>query len=295
MPQIPLGEENRADSPTTDTDNKTHQVLPDLAYQRLAIVNIAFYGVPQSGHWVLIDAGVPKMASRILEAARERFGDVPPAAIILTHGHVDHVGSLEDLLETWDVPVYAHELEFPYLDGSAAYPPPDKTVGGGLFPLLSGMFPRDPINISDRLRALPADGSVPAMDGWQWISVPGHTPGQIALWREADRTLMPADAFITTRQESVYAVAVQAAEMHGPPTYFTQDWQAARDSVQRLAALEPELVVSGHGRAMHGEAMRTALHALAENFESVAVPKNGAYVQHPTRAADGSAYPPPHK
>jgi hypothetical protein len=72
--------------------------------------------------------------------------------------------------------------------------------------------------------------------------------------------------------------------------YFTTDFEAAKASVQMLAKLEPELAVTGHGRAMHGPEMRTALHLLAENFDYCAVPKHGRYVNAPARLADGTAY-----
>ena len=85
----------------------------------------------------------------------------------------------------------------------------------------------------------------------------------MSFWREADRTLIVGDAFIATAQESAYAAATQEVEMHGPPMYFTPDWVSARTSVERLAALEPELAVTGHGRAMRGAALRDALHTLA--------------------------------
>jgi len=54
--------------------------------------------------------------------------------------------------------------------------------------------------------------------------------------------------------------------------------------VRRLAPLEPELVVTGHGPAMRGPIMRSALHVLARNFESIAVPAHGRYVKMVTRA-----------
>lgn len=72
--------------------------------------------------------------------------------------------------------------------------------------------------------------------------------------------------------------------------YFTQNWEEARDSVRMIAGLEPMLVVTGHGRAMEGPDMTAALHVLAENFDEVAVPKDGRYVRQPTSAEDGSAY-----
>ena len=294
--EIPLDPSARADDPQKDEarHDDTHEVAPDLAYKRLAIVNVAFYGIPGAGdrQWVLIDAALPHTAGLIVKAAQERFGpDSRPAAILLTHGHFDHVSALEDLATLWDVPIYAHELERPYLDGTAAYPPPDPTVGG-LMSTLSPLFPRGPLDVSSRLQNLPADGSVPAMPGWRWLHTPGHAPGHVSFWRESDRALLAGDAFITTAQESAYSAATQQVEMHGPPMYFTPDWPSAKASVERLAALEPELAITGHGRAMHGAAMRDALHALARDFDRVAVPDHGKYVLHPATAADGSAYVP---
>jgi glyoxylase-like metal-dependent hydrolase (beta-lactamase superfamily II) len=129
------------------------------------------------------------------------------------------------------------------------------------------------------------------MPGWKWVFTPGHTPGHISLWRETDRSLIAGDAFITTDQESVYAVATQRAEMHGPPMYYTQNWESSEASVKRLAALSPEIVITGHGRAMQGEDMRRALRTLADRFWDVAVPKHGKYTNNPTDPVSGSAYP----
>jgi glyoxylase-like metal-dependent hydrolase (beta-lactamase superfamily II) len=195
------------------------------------------------------------------------------------------VGALRELAKRWDVPIFAHERELPYLDGSVAYPPPDPSVGGGLMATLSRFYPRGPIDVSRWLEVLPPDGSVPGMPGWSWIHTPGHTPGHVSLWREGGRTVIAGDAFITTRQESAYAVATQRPEIHGPPMYFTPDWEAAAESVRRLAALEPELVVTGHGPPLEGPEMREGLRMLARDFERVAVPEHGRYT--PRKAAGG--------
>jgi glyoxylase-like metal-dependent hydrolase (beta-lactamase superfamily II) len=276
--QIPLDPADRAIP--DDSHDSVHELLPDLAYRRLGIVNIAFYGNKSDagGHWVLIDAGLQTTAHLILSAAAERFGsDSKPAAIVMTHGHFDHVGALKTLVERWDVPIYAHALEIPFLDASVSYPPADPAVGNGLMARLSPLFPRGPVDVSPWLKKLPADGTVPEMPGWKWLHTPGHAPGHISLWRPADRTLVAGDAIVTTRQESVYAALRQTPEMHGPPQYFTPDWKAAESSVRLLAALEPELVLTGHGVPMHGPHMRAALRQLAENFFTVAVPEHGKY------------------
>jgi glyoxylase-like metal-dependent hydrolase (beta-lactamase superfamily II) len=270
--QIPLTPDAIAD--LQHPEDGTTEIAADLAYRRLALVNVVFFGQPNCGdrEWVLIDAGVAGMTGRIESAARERFGEgARPLAIILTHGHFDHVGCLEALAEKWDAPIFAHPLERKFLDGSVEYPPPDTSAGGGIMPLLSPLFPRKPIDVSKRLCSL-LDDNVPGMPGWRWLHTPGHTPGHVSLWREQDRALIVGDAFITTAQESAYAVAVQKPEMHGPPKYFTPDWPAARASVKQLAALAPELVVTGHGGAMQGAEMRHALHQLARDFDEVALP-----------------------
>jgi len=277
---------------------RTTEVAADLAYRRLLLVNVVFVGRPGAGDrgWVLIDTGVPGTGPLIVSAAAERFGSgARPAAIILTHGHFDHVGTLKDLAERWEAPVFAHRLERPYLDGRAAYPPPDPTVGGGLMSLLSPLYPRGPVDVGARLQDLPADGSVPHMQGWRWLHTPGHSAGHVSFWREEDRALIAGDAFITTRQESAYAATApnQPPELHGPPMYFTPDWEKAGASVRRLAELEPEVAVTGHGPAVQGADLRAALHTLARDFDSIAVPQHGRYVGHPAREEDGSAYPAP--
>ncbi len=289
--QIPLATSARASE--HDRDEGLHEIAPDLAYRRLLMVNVVFVGPPDAGdrNWVLVDAGLWGTKSLITGAAEARFGvGARPSAIIMTHGHFDHVGALESLAEAWDVPVYAHALERPYLDGSAAYPPGDPSVGGGLLASLAGFYPTRPVDVGSRLRPLPADGSVPGMPGWRWLHTPGHAPGHVSLWRETDRTLIVGDAFVTTTQESAYAVAVQSPVMHGPPRYFTIDWNKARASVETLAALQPRLIVTGHGRAMQGDAMTEALGTLARTFDHVARPERGRYIDRPARAEDGSAY-----
>ena len=82
---------------------------------RIGFVNV-FAVTHASGSWTLIDAGVPFSASAIRNWAESHFDD-PPLAIVLTHGHFDHVSGASDLAQRWDVPIYAHPLEAPYLTG----------------------------------------------------------------------------------------------------------------------------------------------------------------------------------
>jgi glyoxylase-like metal-dependent hydrolase (beta-lactamase superfamily II) len=273
------------------------EVAHDVECVRTGIVNCFLYGEPGAGdrEWVLIDAGMIGFGHTIVRHAAHRFGaESRPAAIVMTHGHFDHVGALRELAEAWNVPVYAHPLELPYLTGRSSYPPPDPTVGGGFMALGSTLYPRGPIDLGERVQPLPEDGSVPGMPGWRWLWTPGHTPGHVSFFRDSDAVLIAGDAFVTTRQESLLAVLEQRPELHGPPSYFTQDWDAARGSVQRLAELMPEVVATGHGRPMHGRVMREALETLAANFEMLAVPRDGRYVRAPAIADErGTVSVPP--
>ena len=274
-------------SPVSPATTEAQPLLDDLAYLRTIMVNLYLVGLPEAGDrgWVLVDTGMAGSTERIVRAAEGRFGlGSRPAAIVLTHGHFDHVGAVGALARWWDVPVYSHRLELPYLTGRSSYPPPDPSVGGGLVSALSWSFPRGPIDLGDLVKPLPEEGWVPGLPGWRWVFTPGHTPGHVALFRDADRALIAGDAVVTTRQESAAAVISQRRELCGPPRYFTPDWVAAARSVATLANLEPDLLATGHGEPLRGPSVTANLRDLARDFHRRAVPGHGRYVAYPAEA-----------
>jgi len=268
-----------SNSGSPDAKRPEDRLPEDVTYLRTMISNVVMVGMPGSGRWVLVDTGMPGSTSKIIKAARERFGSEKPLAIVFTHGHFDHSGSIKDLVELFpDVPVYAHELELPFLTGKADYPPGDPTVGGGLMAASAPLYPNKGIDLGTRVQPLPADGSVPFLPDWHWLHTPGHSEGHISLFRSLDGTLIAGDAFITVKQESALAVLTQRREIHGPPTYFTPNWEAARTSVARLAALRPASAVTGHGEPMAGSELTEGLERLHHDFDRLAVPASGRYV-----------------
>lgn len=220
--------------------NQPQPLAPGVTWLPLALANVFLLGEPGQP-WILVDTGTPGSASTIRQVAETLYNGMPPHAILLTHAHFDHAGAVRELADLWNVPIYVHELEVPYVTGRSDYPPQDPTVGG-VFAQLSRAFPHHGYNFGERVQLLPQDGSVPGTAGWRWFHVPGHTAGQVALFREHDRVLLAADALVTVNQNELLPLLMQKPVFFWPPPYLTTDWQQARQSVEQLAALERHIL-----------------------------------------------------
>ena len=266
-------------------------VAPGVGRLGILFVNVLALGEP-GGPWLLVDAGLPGSAGVIHRAVARRFGTgARPEAILLTHGHFDHVGAARNLAEGWDVPLFAHPLETPYLTGRSDYPPRDPTMGGAMAQM-SRLMPDHGYDFDDLVRELPADGTVPVLRDWRWLHTPGHTPGHVSLYREADRVLLAADAFATMNLDSWSAFLTRKRELSRPSPPFTFDWATTRRSIMKLAALEPKVLAAGHGLAMEGDHIAAELRRFTESFTP---PGRGRYVVSPPVADEGGVeeLPPP--
>lgn len=245
--------------------------------------------------WILVDTGPSGSGGRIIAMAEAIFGNgAKPNAIVLTHGHADHAGGVEELLEHWDVPVYAHELEIPYLTGQSSYPPPDPSVGHGLMSLLSVFFGRKQTDLGERITPIVMSEGLNELPEWKIIYTPGHAPGHISLFFPLNTTLIAGDAIATTQAESAIALLGDVKKLSGPPMYMTPDWEAAEQSVGALAGLEPRIIAAGHGPVLRGREATEALKELSANFRDVAIPSSGRYVDKPAIADEaGVQYVPP--
>ena len=266
------------------------EVTSDIARLQVAIANVYFVGAP-GGAWTLVDTGVPGFAAYIKLMAEQRYGaGARPEAIVLTHGHFDHAGSALALAREWDVPIYAHPLEMPYITGKSLYPPYDPTVGGFLAFALR-LIPQTYRNLSPYVRALTEDGKVPSLPDWEWYFTPGHAPGHISLFRPSDRTLIAGDAFATVDADNAIDFLTSKRELNRPPAPATPDYESAQSSLQQLAGLEPLTVACGHGAAMSGPEIPTQLHAFSRQ---TVMPEHGRYVLNPaTTNEEGIVSVPP--
>jgi glyoxylase-like metal-dependent hydrolase (beta-lactamase superfamily II) len=250
------------------------EIARGVAVLPMSISNAYLVGDARS--WVLVDSGTPGNAQNIREAAEARFGaGAKPRAIILTHGHFDHAGSCPDLAESWNVNVYAHRLELPYLTGKSTYPPLDVTAPGA-FSFLARFFPARTVNLGSRVVEWNGDISSFGLAGWRSIHTPGHAPGHLVFFRQEDAVLLAGDAVTTMNLDNIIDIVTRRPQLCRPPVPATYDWQQAHESVKKLAELKAFLVAPGHGTPM--AAVWASLQELAEHFP---IPEHGRYVPEP--------------
>ncbi len=170
---------------------------------------------------VLVDAGTPSARRRILRQLRGR----ELSAHLVTHAHPDHFGSSHAVCEQLGLPLWTGDLDAEAVQ--TGRPVPSHTRVGELL-AKAKMPPGHPVE--RRLREGDAVGA-----GFHVLDVPGHSPGHIALWREADRTLIAGDVFFNLPR------------LGPPPGFLTFDPAVNRASMRRLAELRPALVLFGHG------------------------------------------------
>jgi hydroxyacylglutathione hydrolase len=184
---------------------------------------------------VLIDAATRHSKWRIFRELRGRT----LSTHVVTHAHPDHQGSTKAVCERFGVPLWAGERDADALeDGllSARQPPHPMNR------LSSAAFAGPAHAVARRLR----EGDEVA--GFAVLDTPGHSAGHISLWRDSDRTLILGDVLFGCHP------LTGVPGLHEPPACFTPDPTRNRESIRRLAALEPALVLFGHGPPVHDPA-----------------------------------------
>jgi hydroxyacylglutathione hydrolase len=183
---------------------------------------------------VVVDAGTKGAAKRLIKALRGHL----VGAHALTHAHPDHAGGSKRLVDAFEIPVWVGERDRG--DVEAGRPTAAETWAT---PAIARLSRYDPVAVARPLREGDDLGH-----GFTVLETPGHSDGHVAFWREGDRTLVVGDVLFNMN------LLTTVPGLREPPRILTRDPRRNRDSARRLAALEPELALFGHGPPLRNPA-----------------------------------------
>ncbi len=217
------------------------EIVPGVYGIAMAYVN-AFLIAGEDG-LALVDSGLPKRKDTILAVVAgiaRQPADLKH--ILITHHHVDHVGSLADLKGASDARSYVHPADTPIVRGDEPQPGPNPSsllgkLAGPLLARLSSEPPAAAVDVEVE------DGEeLPIAGGIKVVHTPGHTPGHLAFLLPAKKVLFVGDA------------AANILRLGMPFGMYTADPEQAKESIRKLAGLEFDIACFGHGRVLKGEA-----------------------------------------
>jgi glyoxylase-like metal-dependent hydrolase (beta-lactamase superfamily II) len=209
------------------------RIFPDI-YQ-LDGTDCNVYVIVESAGLTLIDTGLPWLTKRVL-AGIQALGHSPQEVrhILLTHQHIDHVGGLAALAHVTGAETWAHPTDAPAIEGRATREAPHGAIGLLFRTVLLPRLRPAPINHlvseGETLPVLSAEG------GLRVLETPGHTMGHIAFYLPARKLLIAGDA-----------VRSEGGKLTPPPAVYTLDMPLALQSVRKLAALDIDACLPGHG------------------------------------------------
>lgn len=195
----------------------------------------------------LVDTGVSVMSPGILKFIDSLKGR-SLTRILLTHGHADHVGSVDKIVSRQAIPVYAHEVEIPYINGELPYPRRKKSESNVKKDLVQPL-------------SQTTDGDLNKVAGLKPYHTPGHSPGHVVYYHEQDGVLLAGDLFTSKH-----------GKLRRPMPMFTADMTQAVRSSAVVAKVNPQRLEVCHGDAvLHptdhlDEYVRTMEHVLSSKL-----------------------------
>ncbi|MFW5748863.1 MAG: MBL fold metallo-hydrolase [Chloroflexota bacterium] len=209
------------------------QVYENLVHIRHMLM-MNCYLVREEDGFTLVDTLMRGAADKIAAAAESL--DMPIKRIVLTHAHIDHVGSLDALhARLPDAEVIAHAREVPLLKKDKSLQPdePQTPIKGGV------------PGVATNPTQIVAEGDM--IGSLRVIFAPGHTPGHMALVDTRDNTLIAGDAFSTMMGT---VVSGKMNWLFPLPAFATWHKPTALETAKKLRALDPSKLAVGHGQVL---------------------------------------------
>jgi hydroxyacylglutathione hydrolase len=193
-------------------------------------VNCNVYLVEDGGKLILIDTGLFRSYKKIVKYIEE-LGHKPAdvSTIVLTHFHIDHVGSLKKMSELTGAKVAADEADADYIAGKKAPPKPKNLM----LKALSSLVKPAPVDVNIVLKDGDKVGKLTV------IHTPGHSEGSISLLDAERKVMFVGDA-----------VRFMGGKLEGPPPQFTLDEVKAKESIGKIATYDFDIMLSGHGQPL---------------------------------------------
>jgi hydroxyacylglutathione hydrolase len=207
---------------------------------------------------VQFDAGSRAMTKKA-QAAGEKLGGLK--RIVLGHAHADHRGSAPGL----DAPIHCHPDEVADAESDAAITPCmdiselPVALARRAYPFLLRRWDGGAVKIAGTV----TEGDEVA--GFEVIHFPGHAPGLIGLWRESDRVALVSDVVYLVDSAKL-GKPLPPGEASVPHPAWAWDHAKAKESVHKLAAMEPAVVAAGHAEPLRGANLRQTLERAAEKY-----------------------------
>jgi glyoxylase-like metal-dependent hydrolase (beta-lactamase superfamily II) len=190
----------------------------------------------------LVDAGFPIDAPHIRRALSELgAGPEDLRLVVATHYHGDHIGTISRLQHAGGIRAAIHSEDARYATGEVPFDKFKFRLSRLLF--YYSLYPFFRYRYFTPDQHLQEGDVIPLLGGLEVLHTPGHSRGSICLYDRARGLLFSGD--LVRREKGV---------LEGPPPQFTPDPDAAADSLGRLAELDFEKLLPGHGDPILGGA-----------------------------------------
>ncbi len=222
--------------------------VPSGIHTIRGIMGVCHLLVDERGEAVLLDTGLVGEPWQIgLRMSRLGLKSSAIKGILLTHGHLDHVGNLAWAKRWSGAPVYAHPAEQAHIDGKSPYTGAARWCGR-MERMGYAVLNYRPVRIDQCI----ADGDeLPFWGGLRVVHLPGHTEGHCGFYSEKHRLLFSGDLF-----------ASYFFKVHLPPPILNSRPELIQGSLRKALALDAQLIVPQHYDILDGELHRRRFHAL---------------------------------